>query len=47
MDAPLTSGVGAIAEDVLLDLIVVQDGSGADRKWRTKLRDRKQEVKYK
>ena len=29
MNAPLAGGVGAIAEDVLLDLIVVLDGGGA------------------
>ena len=39
MEASFTSGVGAVAKDVLLDFIVIRDGSGVDRERGTKLRE--------
>ena len=40
MDAPLTGRVGAVAEDVLLDVVVIQDGGGTHRQWGAKLERR-------
>ena len=37
MDASLAGGVGAIAEDVLLDIVVVTNGGGVHGERRTKL----------
>lgn len=38
MDAPLASGVRAIAKNVLLDLIIIENGCGAHRERGTKLK---------
>ncbi len=37
MDASLAGGVGAVAEDILLDIVVVSDGGGTDGKWGAQL----------
>ncbi len=37
MDASLAGGVGAVAEGILLDIVVVSDGGGTDRKWGAQL----------
>ena len=37
MDASLAGGVRAVAEDILLDIVVVSDGGGTDGKWGAQL----------
>ncbi len=46
MKAPFAGGVGTIAKDILLDLVVIKNGSSANRKRGAKLERERETMGY-